>query len=51
MSVNDPDGPPEEPLTEEQFVACLIRGGWSEEAAKEEWGNWTQPVYKSQLEW
>ncbi len=37
MSINDPDGEPFSRLDREEFLKILVRGGWSQEAAEDEW--------------
>jgi hypothetical protein len=51
MSVNDPDRPPEEPLTREEFIRVLVETGWVLKAAEDEWERFDKPVYLSDLEW
>jgi hypothetical protein len=51
MSVNDPDGEPYPELTRDEFIAILMRTGWSREAAENEWEHFDKPVYLCDLRW
>ena len=51
MSVNDRDDVPLEYLTFEQFVDVLMTGGWTREAAIDEWDRWEKPLTIYDLMW
>lgn len=51
MSVNDPDVAPYPELTFDEFVAELVRAGWTRLAAEAEWERFKKPVRLCDLEW
>lgn len=50
MSYNDPDRPPDRPLTKEEVVAWYMSAGVSREIAEQHKERLDKPVYNDDLE-
>jgi hypothetical protein len=50
VSYNDPDRPPDKPLTKEEVVAWYMSAGVSREVAEWHWERLPKPAYSHDLE-